>query len=126
MDDLYDGWSGLPRVGGQLATLLEPLAHGEAGHYRRYDWLAGGFAETVTVEPSPLLVLEGVGSGLAAYAPLRTLLVWVEAPAEVRLARWRARDGDDVEARIAAWQRAEEALFRREGTRTAADVIWTT
>jgi uridine kinase len=125
LDDLYDGWSGLPRLRAQLEPLLAPLARGEAGSYRRYDWAAGCFAETVTVPPSPLLVLEGVGSGLAAYARVRTLLVWVDAPLDVRLSRWRARDGAAAEPFIAAWQRAEQKLFAHEGTAAAAEVTWT-
>jgi len=126
LDDLYDGWSGLPRLSEQLDPLLLPLAQGETGSYRRYDWAAGRLAETVTVAPTPLLILEGVGSGLAAYRRLRTMLVWVDAPTDVRLARWRARDGDRAEPFIAGWQRDEEALFARERTREAADLIWTT
>lgn len=124
LDDLYDGWSGLSRLGDQLDPLLLPLADGQAGSYRRYDWAAGRLAETVPVAPVALLILEGVGSGLATYRRLRTALVWVDAPAEVRLARWRARDGAAAEPHIAAWQRDEEELFARERTREAADVIW--
>jgi uridine kinase len=124
LDDLYDGWHGLPRLRDQLDPLLLPLARGEAGSYRRYDWAAGRYTETVVVEPAPVLILEGVGSGLAAYSSLRTLLVWVDAPDQVRLARWRARDGEAVEPYLAAWQRDEAALFAREDTRAAADVIW--
>ena len=63
MDDLFEGWSGLPRIDAQLGDLLEPLALGRPGSFRRWDWLAGRYAETVVVEPVPLLVLEGVGSG---------------------------------------------------------------
>jgi uridine kinase len=124
LDDLYDGWHGLPRLREQLDPLLLPLARGEAGSYRRYDWAAGRYAETVRVLPAPVLVLEGVGSGLAAYSSLRTLLVWVDAPEDVRLTRWRARDGEAAEPHIGEWQRDEEALFAAEGTRAAADVGW--
>ena len=46
--------------------------------------------------PRPLLVLEGVGSGRPRVADLVTVLVWVEAPHDVRLARGLERDGDDV------------------------------
>lgn len=126
MDDLYDGWSGLPRLGPHLAGILEPLARGAAGSYRRYDWSLGRYAETVTVPPVDLLVLEGVGSGLAQYAPLRTALVWVEAEEATRLARWRARDGAAVEPFIEPWCAAEAAYFARERTRAAADLIWST
>ena len=68
MDDLYAGWSGLPEVDAQLDGLLLPLAEGRPGCYRRYDWLAGEFAEGVVVDPVPLLVLEGVGSGASRFA----------------------------------------------------------
>lgn len=126
LDDLYDGWDGLGRLTEQLDTLLLPLAAGRPGTYRRYDWHAGAFAETVHVEPADLLVIEGVGAGLSAYAHLRTVLVWVEAPTALRLARWRARDGIEVEAFIAAWERDQDELFQREQTRDAADVTWST
>lgn len=123
MDDLYAGWAGLPHIGGQLDTLLPPLAEGRPGHYRRYDWHAGAFAETVTVTPSPLLIVEGVGSGAAAYDRLRTLLVWVEAPYDVRMARGLERDGDTFAPYWEAWARDEADLFARERTRERADVV---
>lgn len=124
LDDLYDGWDGLPRLRERLDPLLLPLARGEAGSYRRYDWATGRYAETVAIDPAPVLVLEGVGSGLAAYSSLRTLLVWVDADRDTRLARWRARDGEAAEPHIAAWTAAEDRLFAAEGTRAAADVVW--
>ncbi len=46
MDDLYDGWSGLPRVDAQVATLLRPLAEGRPGRYRHYK---GGEYEVIGV-----------------------------------------------------------------------------
>ena len=46
MDDLYDGWDGLPRSTSSSDTLLAPLAAGAPGRYRRYDWHAAAYAET--------------------------------------------------------------------------------
>jgi uridine kinase len=123
MDDLFPGWSGLPRVDAQLENLLSPLAEGRAGSYRRYDWLAGEFAESVTVDPVPLLVLEGVGSGSSRFASLQTVLVWVEAPYDVRLRRGIERDGDAFAPYWEQWARDEGDLFAREGTRERADVV---
>ena len=123
MDDLFPGWSGLPRVDEQLEGLLSPLAEGRAGSYRRYDWLAGEFAETVTVDPVPLLVLEGVGSGASRFGSLQTVLVWVEAPYDERLRRGIERDGDAFAPHWEQWARDESDLFAREGTRERADVI---
>ncbi|HYF71618.1 MAG TPA: 4-amino-4-deoxy-L-arabinose transferase [Nocardioides sp.] len=123
MDDLYDGWAGLSRVDDQLRTLLEPLSRCEAGAYRRYDWLAGRYAETVTVAPGELLVLEGVGSGSARFAHLVTALAWVEAPSDVRLRRGLERDGEAVRPHWERWQVDEAARFVRDGTRARADLV---
>jgi uridine kinase len=122
MDDMYPGWSGLPRVDEQLDGLLTPLGEGQAGSYRRYDWVAGEFAETVPVKPVPLLVLEGVGSGASRFAPLQTVLVWVEAPHDLRMRRGIERDGDAFAPYWEQWAADERVLFAREGTRERADV----
>ncbi len=122
-DDLLDGWDGLARIEEQLADLLVPLSQGRAGSYRRFDWSSGQFAETVAVPPRPLLVLEGVGSGATRFAALRTVLVWVEAPHHVRLARSLARDGATFAAHWDQWARDEEQLFARQRTRLRADMV---
>ena len=49
-----EGWRGLPH--GRRAARRRCCARsptGEPGSYRRYDWLAGEYAETVTVPPVP-------------------------------------------------------------------------
>jgi uridine kinase len=123
MDDLYAGWSGLEDVDLQLAGLLRPLGEDRAGTYQRYDWPTGQFAESVVVAPGPLLVLEGVGSGAADLADLVTVLVWVEAPHDVRMKRGLERDGDAFAPHWEQWARDEAALFARERTRERADVL---
>ena len=123
MDDLYAGWSGLEDVDLQLARLLEPLGRDRAGSYQRYDWHSGEFAESVVVAPGPMLVLEGVGSGASGIAELVTVLVWVEAPHDVRIARGLDRDGEAFAPHWEQWARDEAALFAREHTRERADVV---
>lgn len=123
MDALYDGWTGLGRVGDQLATLLGPLSVGDPGHYRRYDWHAGAYAETVTVPPTPLLVVEGVGSALRDHAALTTVTVWVSAPADLRDRRGLERDGDAVREHWRDWTIAEALHFARERTEERADLV---
>ena len=122
MDDLFPGWSGLGEVDAQLADLLLPLGRGKPGCYRRYDWHAAEFAELVFVRPAPLLVVEGVGSGSARFADLVTLLVWVEAPYDLRMRRGLERDGDAFAPHWDSWARDEADLFARERTRERADV----
>jgi uridine kinase len=123
LDDLYEGWGGLARVDEQLRTLLRPLAEGFSGTYRRWDWPGNTWAETVLVPPAPLLVLEGVGSGSRAHADLTTVLVWVEVPFELRMARGLQRDGDAVTDHWQRWAEGEKKVFERERTRERADVV---
>jgi uridine kinase len=123
MDDLYEGWGGLDRLGDQLESLLRPLAAGFSGSYRRWDWPGNAWAETVLVPPAPLVVLEGVGSGAAAHADLTTVLVWVEVPFELRMQRGLQRDGAAVAEHWRRWASDEQELFARERTRERADLV---
>lgn len=123
MDDLLEGWDGLAGVDGQLSGLLRPLAAGRPGSYRRYDWHRGAFAETVTIAPAPLLVLEGVGSGSLAIGDLVTVLVWVEAERTVRRRRGLERDGEAFAPHWEAWAVAEQEGFARHRTRERADLV---
>ncbi|MGV8976405.1 MAG: uridine kinase family protein [Cellulomonas sp.] len=124
LDDLYDGWSGLegtlwPRLAAQV---LEPLRSGRPGRFQRYDWVRGAFADWVDVEVPEVLVLEGCGAAQRAAARDAVLMVWVDAPAELRLARGLERDGEAMRAEWLAWSMAEAAHFDRERTRDRADV----
>ena len=125
MDDLYEGWSGLgPELTARIAgDLLAPLAEDRPGRYQRYDWHQERFAEWHTVDPVDTLVLEGVGSGAAAYDEAITTLVWVDAPRELRVQRGVTRDGPEVLPRWLAWMDDEDALFARERTRQRATVV---
>jgi len=123
MDDMYDGWKGLGSVSRQLSTLVRPLALGRPGFYRRYDWHRGEFAETVDVEPSSLLVIEGVGSGCAELGTLITVLVWVSAPRPLRRERGLARDGEAFAPQWDGWMRQEDTHFATQRTADRADIV---
>jgi uridine kinase len=124
MDDLYPGWEGLFEVDDEVLGLLGPLNEGRTGWYRRFDWASGEYRERHRVDPVPLLVLEGVGSGNRAWRDLITTLVWVEAPNEVRLARGLSRDGEEQRAHWLQWMADEERLFAQEQTRERADLVF--
>jgi len=122
-DEMLEGWRGLPGLAASVEALLRPLAANRPGTWRRWDWHADRWAETRTVAPGPLLVLEGVGSAATAYRDLVTALVWVEAPLEVRLARWLERDGEEMRPHWDDWLADEAALHAREDTRSWADLV---
>ncbi len=124
MDNLYDGWDGLAAGMATVAdSVVGPLRAGSPGRYRRYDWHRSCFAEEREVPPCDVLLVEGVGAGASAYADAVTCLVWVDTPPDVRLSRWRARDGVQMNAHWPAWRSQEEAMFARERTRERADVV---
>ena len=104
------------------ATCCFPWREDRPGSYRRYDWVAGEFAERVVVDPAPLLVVEGVGCGASRFDSLVTVLVWIEAPEHVRMERGIARDGDAFAPHWKQWAADEAAVFARERTRERADV----
>jgi uridine kinase len=123
VDDLLEGWAGLPAVHEQVSAVLADLSAGRDAHWRRWDWHAGARAEEHVLAPASLLVLEGVGAGQRAWAALTTVLVWVEAPDDVRLRRGLARDGEALRAHWQDWMAAEAALLAAEDTRARADVV---
>ncbi|MCL8027520.1 uridine kinase family protein [Nocardioides bruguierae] len=123
MDDLYEGWEGLPGSAPRLAGLLAPVAEGRTGTCPRWDWHAGTWQGEVVVPPVDLVVVEGVGSGTRLLDGLRTLLVWLEAPVPVRRERGLARDGDAFAPWWDAWAAAEEAHLAAEDTTARADVL---
>lgn len=125
MDDLYNGWTGMDAGRDSLEQLLRNLAAGSPGAYRRFDWHAYAYAETVTVAPGPWLIVEGCGSWSRRWADLVTLLVWVEAPPGVCLERGVARDGEAMRDQWLEWQHTQATVFEAEQTRGCADVVAT-
>lgn len=126
-DDMYEGWGGLPRLADVLIDqVITPLATGKTGRFRRWDWHAGARAEAVLVPPAPVLIIEGVGVAMEAARAHASVVVWVQAPADLCLRRGLERDGQAMRAEWLRWQVAEQQEFAREGTRAAADVIVTT
>jgi uridine kinase len=124
IDDLIPGWTGL-RAGPLIALhdVVEPIARGEEGDYRRYDWVAGEYAERRRVGLAPYLVLEGCGTGSRVLAAYLSLLVWVDADRDLRFERGIARDGEAFRPYWQRWEEESQALFEEEGTAARADVV---
>ena len=126
MDDLYEGWAqslGDPLAARVEAWLLVGWVSGLPGMHPRFDWALGRYAEWVTVPAAPVVILEGCASGSARIRERSSIVVWVEAPAELRLQRGVERDGAPLAPQWREWQAHEQAHFATDGTRAAADVI---
>ncbi len=124
LDDLYPGWGGLAEAVPRLAEwVVEPLAQGRDGAYRRYDWGREEYAEWHPVPGADWLVVEGVGCGSRGPARRCTAVLWVEADRSERLRRGLARDGETFAPHWRRWADQEAALFATEGTRERADLV---
>ncbi|WP_062294547.1 AAA family ATPase [Demequina phytophila] len=119
-DDMYEGWTGLSTLDRVLAQVLEPLARGETGGFRRWDWHASARAEEIRVPVDDALVIEGVGVASRAARVHASSVIYVDAPWELRLARGIARDGEAMRAEWERWHVAEDRHLAGEGARDAA------
>jgi len=124
IEQLYQGWT----LDGAWMRLdehvLEPLATGWDGGFHPYDWTVGEWSPRWCAVPvSEVLVVEGCGSSARAADKITSRQVWIEAPADVAMARGLARAGTDLPRRLPAWQREEAQYFAEQDTRRRADLL---
>jgi uridine kinase len=123
LEDLYGGWDGLERgIDLLAATVLVPLAAGQAARAPKYDWVAGEWAAPVVIEPPGILIVEGVGAGARRAAAFESVLVWLEVPAPVRKKRALDRDGATFAPYWDQWAAQEDLMLARERTPDRADI----
>jgi AAA domain len=124
LDELIPGWEGL-RAGPVLARrdVVEPIALGRDGGYRRYDWVRKEYAEWQAVPRADHLVIEGCGAGALELTPYLSLLVWVDADVGLRFQRGIARDGEAFRPHWTAWELESQEFFAQQRTRERADVL---
>lgn len=124
MDDVYEGWSGLPAAADQVFhQLIEPWMAGRAGTLAAWEWRAHRRLGAVPVEPAPLILLEGVGSWSRRYADAVSTLVWLECEEQTRRLRALERDGGVFDAHWDSWAADERLVHVREQTPMHADVV---
>jgi uridine kinase len=124
LDDLTPSWTGPDREADLLVQqVLLPLSQGMHARFHFFDWVKDQYTEWRDVPPDPILLVEGVGAGSRIVRPFVSQLIWVESPSAVRLERGLARDGTERLPEWERWRLREDALFAREATRAAADLL---
>ncbi len=89
--------------------VIDPLRAGKPARYQRYDWPTDALAEWHGVMPAGVVILEGVGAAAESLRDALDLIVWVDCPADIRLRRGLARDGEQARALwLDKWLPAEE------------------
>ena len=106
------------------AEVLAPLSRGVAAHFASYDWTTQKPRGPRTVEPHGIVIIEGV---CALHRTLRdgyAVRVWVDAPADVRLARAVARDGEASRATwVEKWIPSEDRYVARDDPVSSAHLV---
>jgi uridine kinase len=124
LEQMYPGWDGLQAgIDLLVEAVLVPLAAGRTAQVPRYDWLVGRFVEPWPLEPSELVIVEGVGAGARAAASFASVLLWLELEAALRKERALARDGEVFRPYWSSWAAQEDVLLAREQTPSRADIV---
>ncbi|MFE7711743.1 uridine kinase [Streptomyces sp. NPDC057486] len=103
--------------------VIGPLSRGETAHYAPYDWTARRFGPPQTLEPAPVVLIEGVGAGRRALRPHLARLWWMELDPLASWQRGRRRDGPALSAFWDGWTVAEEQHFAADPSRPYADAL---
>jgi uridine kinase len=112
-DEFWDG-TGFD-IGRLAREVVRPLSEGRAARFASYDWSAGAPRGARTVEPLGVVVVEGVCALHRMLRDAYAVRVWVDAPADVRLARGVARDGEASRATwVDVWMPSEDRYVERD------------
>ncbi|MEV6652290.1 hypothetical protein [Streptomyces sp. NPDC051219] len=106
-----------------LDRVIGPLSRGEAARYAPYDWTLRHFGPDRTLEPAPVIILDGVGAGRGALRPFLTRLLWMELAENQAWERGRDRDGKALAGFWDGWEAAERRHFRNDPSRPFADTL---
>ena len=104
--------------------VLEPLRAGRPAQYLPFSWLPGGGLDdrTVTVLPTPIIILEGVYTGRPQLRDLVDLTVLVETPVEERQRRLTVR-GHGNDNWWPRWGAAEDHYYTAICPRESFDLV---
>jgi uridine kinase len=104
--------------------VLEPLRSGRPARYERYDWPSDRLAESHTLEPEGIVVVEGAFVMRPELSSFYDFSVWVHSPRDVRLARGVARDGEEMRERwVAEWMPEEDRYVDLCAPMDRADLV---
>ncbi|MCP3883156.1 MAG: hypothetical protein GY701_32870 [Sulfitobacter sp.] len=106
-----------------LQLVIEPLADGRPAIYQRYDWPTESLAEWHTVDPAPIIIIEGVSAARREWSQHLSYVIWIETSRELRLQRAVERDGEDALDDWEYWMAEEDGHYERDPTRERSDAI---
>ncbi|HWU09251.1 MAG TPA: hypothetical protein VN520_23195 [Streptomyces sp.] len=103
--------------------VLDPLSRGEPARYAPYDWTNRCFGPARTLDPAPVMLVEGVGAGRRAVRPFLAGLLWIEGGSEASWEQGRRRDGPGLSEFWDGWTVAEQRHFAVDPSYPFADCV---
>lgn len=128
MDEIYDGWQGAlgKSLTVTLSNLLADLSKETSHELPIYDWSAKAFNSYRHLQPTQILILEGVGSAQRIVREFATAIIWLDIDSVTGFHRVLERDGKESEPFMRQWQIDEDDHHRHEETREHADFVLST
>jgi uridine kinase len=125
LDELYEGWdNALDSVLFERieAWVLAPLRNGLGPKHLKYDWHLDKYTTWSELPASPIVIIEGVGSGHSSLREQVSQAIWVEADENLLLDRVVQRDGEGVRDEMLIWKAREQAYFELHEVKQSAQI----
>jgi len=106
-----------------LADVIDPLLAGQQATYVAYDWVNRTAGPTKTIDPEPLVIIEGVGACRSAWRHRLAASIWIDAPRDERLRRGLARDGVGLADFWRDWMAAEDEYVEAENPADQVELV---
>jgi uridine kinase len=91
--------------------VLRPLRAGADADYQLYDWERNALGQWTHVDARGVVIIEGVYTCRSEFRPFYDLMIYVETPSDVCLARLHRR-GENPDAWIERWAAANDWYFQ--------------
>lgn len=125
LDELYEGWTDAldQKLFDRIeAWILLPIRYGLIPKFLKYDWHQGKYASWSELPLTPVVIIEGVGSGHSALREYVSQAIWVEADDDLLLDRVIQRDGEIVREEMLIWKARERSYFDLHDVKRAAHI----
>jgi len=106
-----------------LRNAVADLSRGAATTFRSIDWSDHSLGAPMTIEPRPVLIVDGIGSLHADISRHADLKLWVDGHAGHRMRRTAQREGRDMTEEWAPYVRLEQKYFSTWKPWRQADVF---
>ena len=125
LDEIYEGWEGaldsklFERID---AWILTPIRNGLNPRHLKYDWQQSKYSSWTEHPLTPLVVIEGVGSGHTDLRKFVSQAIWVEADENLLLDRVIERDGEVVRDEMMIWKARERTYFELHNVKRSSHI----